>query len=213
VTFCCEYDALPVIGHGCGHNLIAIAAIASFFGLVAGLKQRGGAGGGRVRLLGTLAEEGGAGKVKLINAGAFEGVDAAIMSHPFPTPPPNAEGAGLDGIAYGNCLAVHVFRATFTGQSAHGAVSPWLGANAVDAATLAYSAVGMLRQQTKPSDVIGLIIEHGGASSNVIPNRSVLAGSVRARTLHESEELLCRVYKCFEGAAMATGCTVELGTV
>lgn len=182
-----------------------MSAIGAFFGLVALLKDAKVPG--RVRLLGTPAEEGGAGKVKLINAHAFEGVDAAIMSHPFPV---SAHTVGLDGVAYGNCLAVNVYRAVFKGRSAHGAFSPWLGANAADAAALAYTAVGMLRQQTKPSDIIGLVIENGGASSNVISQHAVINGNVRAKTLRESVELLQRVYKCFEGAAIATGCTVEM---
>ena len=169
VTFCCEYDALPQIGHGCGHNLIAISAIAAFLGAVGALKQSGAPG--RVRLLGTPAEEGGGGKIKLIDAGAFQDVDASLMSHPFPVSPATK---GISGVAYGNCLAVVAFRATFEGRSAHAAFSPWLGANALDAVTLTYSAVSMLRQQTRPTDIIGLIIENGGASSNIIPERTVM---------------------------------------
>ncbi|OJJ45186.1 hypothetical protein ASPZODRAFT_152905 [Penicilliopsis zonata CBS 506.65] len=208
VTFCCEYDALPQIGHGCGHNLIATAAIAAFLATVSALQQSGRAG--RVRLLGTPAEEGGGGKIKLIEAGAFGDVDAAMMSHPFPVAPATR---GTHGVAYGNCLAVQAFRATFEGKAAHAAFSPWLGANALDAVTLAYSAVGMLRQQTRPTDVIGLIIENGGASSNIISERTVMSCNVRAKTLRESMELLDRVHKCLNGAAMATGCTLTIETI
>ena len=191
---------------GCGHNLIATGSIAAFLGMAAALRDSNTPG--RVRLLGSPAEEGGAGKIRLIEADAFKGVDAAIMSHPFPI---SAQTAGLDGVAYGNCLAVCVFRAVFTGRSAHGAFSPWMGANAADAAALTYTAVGMLRQQTRPSDIIGLVIEDGGASSNVISQRAAINGNVRAKTLKESFELLQRVFKCVEGAAVATGCTVEMG--
>ncbi|KAH6670917.1 amidohydrolase [Plectosphaerella plurivora] len=208
VTFCCEYDALPQIGHGCGHNLIATCTIAAFLGTVSALKQSGGPG--RVRLLGTPAEEGGGGKIKLIDAGAFKDVDASLMSHPFPVSPATR---GTSGIAYGNCLAVLAFRATFEGRAAHAAFSPWLGANALDAVTLTYTAVGMLRQQTRPTDIIGLIIENGGASSNIIPERSVMSCNVRAKTLREAKELLDRVHKCLEGAALATGCTVKIETI
>ncbi|KIX07451.1 uncharacterized protein Z518_02104 [Rhinocladiella mackenziei CBS 650.93] len=208
VTFCCEYDALPQIGHGCGHNLIATSAIAAFLGAVSAIEQSGGAG--RARLLGTPAEEGGGGKIKLIDAGAFQDVDASIMSHPFPVAPETKE---VSGVAYGNCLAVLAFRATFEGRAAHAAFSPWLGANALDAATLTYSAVSMLRQQTRPTDIIGLIIENGGASSNVISERTVMSCNVRAKTLKDCVELLDRVHKCLEGAALATGCTLKTETI
>lgn len=208
VTFCCEYDALPQIGHGCGHNLIATSAIAAFLGAASAIKQSGAAG--RVRLLGTPAEEGGGGKIKLIDAGAFRDVDASLMCHPFPVSPATA---GLGGVAYGNCLAVVAFRATFEGRAAHAAFSPWLGVNALDAVTLTYSAVSMLRQQTRPTDVIGLIIEEGGATSNIIPERAVMSCNVRSKTLKESMGLLDRVHKCLEGAALATGCTVKIKTM
>lgn len=208
VTFCCEYDALPQIGHGCGHNLIAISAIAAFLGVVAAIESSGIAA--RVRLLGTPAEEGGGGKIKLIDAGAFHDVDAAIMSHPFPVSAPTK---GVSGVAYGNCLAVLAFRATFAGRAAHAAFSPWLGANALDAATLAYTAISMLRQQTRPTDIIGLIIEDGGASSNIISERAVMSGNVRAKTLRDSVELLERVHKCLDAAALATGCALKIETM
>jgi amidohydrolase len=208
VTFCCEYDALPKIGHGCGHNLIAISAIAAFMGVAAAINSSGIAA--RVRLLGTPAEEGGGGKIKLIDAGAFQDVDAAIMSHPFPV---SAQTKDVSGVAYGNCLAVVTFKATFEGRAAHAAFSPWLGANALDAATLTYSAISMLRQQTRPTDIIGLIIQDGGASSNIISERTVITGNVRAKTLGDSVELLKRVHKCLEAGALATGCTLKIETM
>lgn len=164
-----------------------------------------------MRLLGTPAEEGGGGKIKLIDAGAFSDVDASLMSHPFPAAPSTRAFSG--GVAYGNCLAVVAFRATFEGRAAHAAFSPWLGANALDAVTLTYSAVGMLRQQTRPTDIIGLIIENGGASSNIIPERTVMSCNVRSKTLREAKELLARVHKCLEGAALATGCTLKIETM
>jgi amidohydrolase len=188
--------------------LIATSAIAAFLGVVTALEQSGVPG--RVRLLGTPAEEGGGGKIKLIHAGAFQDVDAAMMSHPFPI---SASTMGCDGVAYGNCLAVVAFRATFEGRAAHAAFSPWLGVNALDAATLTYSAVSMLRQQTRPTDIIGLVIEDGGVSSNVISKRAVMSGNVRARTLRESTELLERVHNCLEGAALATGSSLKIETM
>ena len=206
VTFCAEYDALPEIGHGCGHNLIAVSSIASFLGVVAVLKDTKTPG--RVRLLGCPAEEGGAGKVKLINMGAFSDTDAALMSHPTPhfghIPPT------LAGIAYGTCLAAGGFSAHFTGKPAHAAQMPWAGVNALDAATLAYSAVGMLRQHIRPSDRINIILPEGGTAHNVIPDKSRIRCSVRSETFSEMEALRTRVENCCKGAALGTGCTVDL---
>ncbi|ETS85116.1 hypothetical protein PFICI_03141 [Pestalotiopsis fici W106-1] len=208
VTLCAEYDALPGIGHGCGHNLIATAAIASFLGVVHLIKSANIPG--RVRLLGCPAEEGGGGKIKLIQAGAFHGVDAALMLHPIPpVDRDHPDTTGLfDGISYGTCLAGSRFRATFKGKAAHAGAMPWLGVNALDAATLAYTAVGMLRQQIMPHDRINIIIKEGGTSSNVISDRSVIDACTRSATLKEMVLLQDRVVKCFEGAAIATGCDV-----
>ncbi|KAH8878617.1 hypothetical protein GQ53DRAFT_789775 [Thozetella sp. PMI_491] len=186
-SFSAEYGSGGrVIGHGCGHNLIATSAIAGFLGTVSAIKQSGRAG--RVRLLGTTAEEGWGGKIKLINAGAFLDVDAAMMSHPFPVGPATR---AVSGVAYGNCLAVLAFRATFEGKAAHAAFSPWPGANALDAVTLTYTA----------------------ESINIISERTIMSCNVRAKTLKETMDLLDRVHKCLEGAALATGCTLKIETI
>ncbi|KAJ5191246.1 amidohydrolase [Penicillium cinerascens] len=202
VTFCAEYDALPDIGHACGHNLIATSSIAAFFGVRAALAATKLPG--RVRLLGCPAEEGGGGKIRLIEAGAFTDVDAAIMMHPCPR--------GIDakdGISFGSCLAATRYKAVFSGLSAHAGAFPWMGINALDAAALSYSALSMLRQHIRPTDRLNVIIEEGGQSTNVIVDRAVVALGVRSATKQELLHLASRARQCFEGAALATQCTVE----
>lgn len=198
VAFNAEYDALPGIGHACGHNLIATGSIAAFFGIVAAMKKHSISG--RVRLLGTPAEESGGGKLKLINAGAYKDVDACLMTHPFST---------RNNVAYGTCLASAKFRATFTGRPAHAAMAPHEGINALDAAVLSYSGISMLRQQIKPDQRIQGIILEGGERPNIITPKSLLDYNVRGSSLKETKALQQRVIKCFEGAAISTGCEVE----
>ena len=206
VSFNVEYDALPGIGHACGHNLIATGSIAAFLGLVAVMKKHSIPG--RVRLLGTPAEEGGGGKVKLIDAGAYGGVDASLMTHPVAGKTFGALG-DASGISYGTCVASTKFRATFTGKPAHAAAAPHEGINALDAAVLAYNGVSMLRQQIRPEQRIqGCVIE-GGEVPNVITPLTILDYNVRAANLKDTRDLHERVKKCFEGAAIATGCKVE----
>jgi len=164
---------------------------------------------GRVRALGTPAEEGGGGKIKLIDAGAYKDVDACLMAHPmagamFPTNDKTATG-----IAYGTCVASAKFRATFSGRTAHAAATPHEGINALDAAVLAYNGISMLRQQIMPAERIHGVIMEGGERANVIPSRSVMDYNVRSGTMKETKALQQRVVNCFEGAAIATGCNVE----
>jgi amidohydrolase len=206
VNFNVEYDALPGIGHACGHNLIATGSIAAFLGLVAAMKKHPVPG--RVRLLGTPAEEGGGGKIKLIDAGAYEGVDASLMTHPVAGTSFGTIG-NATGISYGTCVASTKFRATFTGKPAHAAAAPHEGINALDAAVLSYNGTSMLRQQIRPEQRIQGVILEGGAKENVITPSSLLAYNVRAANLKDTRELQHRVVKCFEGAAIATGCKVE----
>jgi amidohydrolase len=209
VVFNVEYDALPGIGHACGHNLIATASLAAFFAVKA-LLQKSAHVSGRVRALGTPAEEGGGGKIKLIDAGAYKDVDCCMMTHPmsgtmFPT-----KKQGVTGIAYGTCVASAKFRATFTGRTAHAAAAPQDGINALDAAVLAYNGISMLRQQILPEQRIHGIIMEGGEKANVIPGRAKMDYNVRGRTIKETKVLQARVVRCFEGAAVATGCEVQL---
>jgi amidohydrolase len=204
VTFNVEYDALPGIGHACGHNLIATGSLAAFLGVVAAMKTHCIAG--RVRALGTPAEEGGGGKIKLIDAGAYKDVDACLMTHPMAA---GLVPATIQGIAYGTCVASAKFGATFTGKASHAAAAPHDGLNALDAAVLAYNGLSMLRQQIKPDQRIQVVILEGGDRPNIITPKSVLDLNVRSSGLEDTRVLQQRVRKCFEGAAVATGCTVE----
>lgn len=207
VIFNVEYDALPGIGHACGHNLIATASIAAFLGAVAALKANPDVKG-RARLLGTPAEEGGGGKIKLIDAGAYKDADACLMTHPM-SGTMFATKEAVAGITYGTCVASTKFRATFTGKPAHAAAAPQEGINALDAAVLAYSGISMLRQQIKDGQRIQGVIIEGGEKPNIITPKAVMDYNVRGHTVKETSALQERVMKCFEGAATATGCTVE----
>ncbi|KAJ1705674.1 amidohydrolase [Aspergillus flavus] len=207
VAFNAEYDALPGIGHACGHNLIATSSIGAFLGVVAALKAS--TLPGRVRLIGTPAEEDGGGKIKLIEAGAYEDVDACLMVHPaahkrFPD--------GVTGVSYVTSNAIVKFRARFTGKPAHAAGAPWQGVNALDAVCLSYNGVSMLRQQIQPHERIHGVIVEGGTKPNVITASGTVDYFCRSTSLEEAEALKDRVIKCFDGAAIATGCLVEYET-
>ncbi|KPM36713.1 hypothetical protein AK830_g9862 [Neonectria ditissima] len=205
VIFCAEYDALPDIGHACGHNLIATSSLASFVALAEAIKKLGIKG--RVRILGTPAEEGGAGKVKLLQAGAFnDDVAAAIMMHPTADhqfPP------GFTALAGVKFVASLKLKVEFHGRPAHSGGEPWKGLNALDAAVAAYTSISMLRQQLRPDERIHGVIEDGGTVPNVIPEYSRVNYYIRSPTLKRGEELLARVKCCFEAAATATGCTLN----
>lgn len=157
-----------------------------------------------MRILGCPAEEGGGGKIKLIQAGAFLDVDAAMMIHPCPTDPD-----GTDGISYGTCLSTSGYKAVFTGKAAHAGAMPWNGINALDAAALSYSAISMLRQQIEPTDRINIVIPEAGTASNIIADRAVVQCAVRSATRRDMLRLFERTQKCFEGAAHATECKLE----
>jgi len=205
VVFNAEYDALPGIGHACGHNLIASASLAAFLGLAAAVRQSGAAG--RVRLLGTPAEEGGGGKLKLIKAGAYVGAAASLMVHPgagyLLTPPTR-------GVAYVRMLANVKYRVHFTGREAHSAMEPWNGLNALDAVCLSYNAIAMLRQQMRPHERIHGVFREAGDRPNVVPAHCCVEYYVRSNTRTAVERLWGRVLRCFEGAAIATGCEMHL---
>ena len=198
VCVLCEYDALPDIGHACGHNLIAEAGLAAGLGLKAAL-ETGVAPAGMLTLLGTPAEEGGGGKQLLIDNGAFEDVDVAMMVHP-------ATATAL----MPKFLAVAFLRVDFTGKAAHAAAYPWEGLNALDAAVMAYNSISVLRQQMKPEWRVHGVISNGGTKPNIIPEKSTLEYMVRAPDRIDLKLLVSRVRACFEAAAMATGCQVEI---
>ena len=198
VCVICEYDALPEIGHACGHNLIAEAGVAAGLGLKAALESEG-APQARVTVLGTPAEEGGGGKVYLIEDGAFQDVDLAMMVHPTPAT-----------IIKPEVLAVCQIRVTYSGKAAHAAAFPWEGVNALDAAVMAYTSVSVLRQQMKPTWRVHGVITNGGVKPNIIPEKAELLYYVRAPNTEELVELRRKVVVCFEVAAAATGCQVDI---
>jgi amidohydrolase len=193
VAVLCEYDALPEIGHACGHNLIAAAGVA------AGLALKAAAPPGTVVVLGTPAEEGGGGKALLLERGAFEGVDAAMMVHPAP-------GHSVWPMVIG----VEALDVQFFGRAAHAAMAPHDGVNALDALVLAFNAVALLRQQLPPDTRVHGVITKGGTKPNIIPDHTAAELYVRAKTLPDLEALKERVLACFEGAARATGCRLEV---
>ncbi|KAI1788274.1 aminoacylase 1-like protein 2, partial [Ganoderma leucocontextum] len=195
-----ELDALPGIGHACGHNLIAIAGVAVAIAVKAALDKFDISGS--VILLGTPAEEGGSGKAILLDHGAYDGMDACIMCHPTPGPPWS--------VSLSSCLALQHMTAEFSGPTAHAALSPWEGQNALDAAVLAYTNISVLRQQLKPSHRVHGIFEGKGWAPNIIPDYSKMFRYVRAPTRAKVEAAVPRVKACFEAAGLATGCKVKL---
>lgn len=203
VVVCAEYDALPNIGHACGHNLIATSSLGAFLGAAYAMKELGI--DGRLRILGTPAEEGGGGKAKLIKAGAFspaEDIAASIMAHPI-----TFHGiGGVAGLAALDLIASHKFRVEFEGKSAHAAGEPWNGTNALDAAVGAYNNISMLRQQIRPDERVHGVFEVGGTVPNVIPDYTRMNWYVRAPTTQQGEKLQERVQACIGAAAAATGC-------
>jgi len=190
VAILAEYDALPKIGHGCGHNLIAAASL----GAVMALRRVMGDTAGALVLVGTPAEEGGGGKVRLAESGVFEEMDAAMMFHPGST---NIPGKGM--------LGRIKFKMEFFGRAAHASGSPDKGINALDALILAYSSINAYRQHLRPDGRIHGIITHGGDAPNIIPDYTAGLFYVRAGSRTYRDELLERVKKCCKGAALATG--------
>ncbi|MGA7835521.1 MAG: M20 family metallopeptidase [Acidimicrobiales bacterium] len=199
VVYCAEYDALPDVGHACGHNIIAASSLGAALGLGAVANELDL----RVTLLGTPSEEGGGGKIDLLNAGYFDDEHMALMIHPFAS-------ERLDA----TCLAVDHFDVTYTGKEAHASAAPWLGLNALDALTLAQVALGLLRQQLRPGDQVHGIVTEGGSAANIIPSHVVGRFMARSTTARSLALLRQRVNACFEAGALATGTTLlieELG--
>jgi amidohydrolase len=195
VVFCAEYDALPDVGHACGHNIIATSSLGAALGLAEVADELDL----RVTLLGTPSEEGGGGKIDLLNAGYFSDEHMALMVHPFPT-------ERLDA----TCLAVDQFDVIYTGKEAHASAAPWLGLNALDALTIAQVALGLLRQQLRPGDQVHGVVAEGGSAANVIPSRTVGRFMVRSLTSESLASVRERVNACFEAGALATGTTFEM---
>lgn len=197
VAVFCEYDALPEIGHACGHNLIAMAGVAAGLGVQAAL----GEAPGTIVVLGSPAEEGGGGKIRMMDEGALDGVDAALMVHP-----------AANQTAWASVIAIEQLRLEYFGKAAHASAAPWLGVNALDAMVQAYNNVAMLRQQLLPSDRVHGVITHGGNRPNIIPDYTSSDWYVRAATEERREDVRAKVIACFEAAASASGCTMEVQT-
>ncbi|MEL7977566.1 M20 family metallopeptidase [Isoptericola sp. F-RaC21] len=198
IAICAEYDALPVIGHACGHNVIAAAGVGAFLAL-RDVLSGADAPAGRVVLLGTPAEEGHSGKEVLARAGAFEDVDAAIMVHPY----------GQD-VADQVWLGRRLLTWTFTGRPAHASAQPFMGRNALDAANLAYQGIGLLRQQLPPVDRVHATIVEGGTRPSIITERAVMRLYARSKYPDTLRDLSARLDDVARGAALMTGTEVEI---
>jgi amidohydrolase len=195
VALLAEYDALPEIGHACGHNLIATAALGASLALAA----LGPRLPGRVRFLGTPAEEGGGGKELMARAGAFDGVDAALMIHP----------AGIN-LATTPTLAIGSVEVVYHGKTAHASAQPWDGINALDAVMVAYQAIAALRQHIRPTERIHGIVTDGGTKPNIVPARAAAEFYARAADAGALALLKARVESCFKAGAEATGARLEV---
>ena len=193
VAILAEYDALPN-GHSCGHNLIAGAALSA----VAGLKSIAGKLPGRVVFLGTPAEEGGGGKIILIDQGALRGVDAAMMAHPS-----DSEYCTMPA------LATQHLKLTFHGHGAHAALAPWDGSSALAAVIQTFQSVDAMRLHLRDGSRIHGIITDGGQAVNIIPERAECLFLARGKSSKYAKEMGARVIRCAEGAAMATGTRLE----
>jgi len=196
IAVLCEYDALPGMGHACGHNVIATMGAGAGFALAPLMADLPG----RLVVLGTPAEEGGGGKVLLLNAGVLDDVDAAVMIHPWLA---NQSAMPL--------LASTRWDVTFHGRPAHAALAPHLGINALDAVRLAFAGIDALRQQVRPDVRIHGIVTHGGDAPNVIPERAALKLVARsADGAYLLDELAPRIEQVFAGAALMTGARAEV---
>jgi amidohydrolase len=195
VAVLAEYDALPDIGHACGHNIIATTALGAALALNSVASQLPG----RVKLLGTPAEERGGGKELMARAGAFEGIDAALMIHP----------AGVN-LATMPSICVAEVEVIYHGKASHASAMPHKGINALDGLLLAYQAISNLRQHIRSTERIHGIVEEGGSAPNIVPDRTVGQFYVRAANEKDLAKLKPRVQACFEAGATGSGCTVDV---
>ena len=195
VAVCAEYDALPGIGHACGHNVIAAAAVGA--GLA--LSRAADDAGLTVTVLGTPAEEGGGGKIVLLENGVFDGVHAAMMVHPAP----------FEVLEF-QIIAATSFDIRYTGRAAHSSAFPELGINAADALVVAQTAIGLLRQHIRSTDRVHGIVTKGGYAVNVVPDDAAGQWMARSTTLRELDDLVPKVLRCFEAGALATGATLDV---
>jgi amidohydrolase len=190
LAICAEYDCLPAIGHACGHNIIAASAVGAALALARVADDLGLT----VSVVGTPAEEGGGGKIMLLERGAFSGMHAAMMVHPAPV-----------DVVEPPILALTQFEVRYTGKEAHAAAFPEYGINAADALTVAQTAIGLLRQHIRGGDRVHGIVTKGGDAPNIVPAHTCAKYIVRARSLGELDEIRGKVMRCFEAGALATG--------
>ena len=195
VAFLAEYDALPVVGHGCGHNIIATSALSAGIGLGSVVSELEG----DVWVIGTPAEETDGAKVVMVERGAFQSVDAALMIHPH------------EGNYYvTESLAMDALEVSFFGKPAHAAYAPWEGRNALDAMILTFNSLNALRQQVRPDARMHGVIVDGGTAPNIIPERTTGRFYLRAKTRQNVNELVDKFKACVQGAALATGTSYKI---
>lgn len=195
IALFCEYDALPEIGHGCGHNLISAMSL----GAALSLRPAFDAMGGKLVVFGTPAEETNGAKVKMTDEGAFEGIDAAMMVHPNPVTE-----------ASGGSLAMDALEFRFTGKTAHAATSPEMGINALDAVILLFNGVNALRQHVTSDVRIHGIISKGGEAPNIVPDYAEARFYIRARKRNTVDDVVKKVKNCAHGAELMTGAKVSI---
>lgn len=195
IAFVAEYDALPGLGHACGHNIIGAAAMGAALALHAVRDQAPGV----IKLIGTPAEERGGGKVIMVERGIFEGIDAAMMIHP-----------GTKAMTTRGSLASNKLGLEFFGRAAHAAAAPDMGINALDACIQTFNNINALRQHLTPDVRIHGIITHGGDAPNIVPKYAAAEFSVRAATSDASFAVVEKVVRCAEAGALAAGAAVKV---
>lgn len=194
IAFLCEYDALPGLGHACGHHLICTMGLGAAIGLKAVLDNIGGT----IRVYGTPAEETSGAKVPMAEAGLFDDVDAALMAHPY-----------YRFEKSGSSLAMDALQFEFFGKAAHAAANPQDGVNALDAVLMLFNALNALRQQLADHARIHGVITSGGEAPNIIPDYAAAKFYVRSANRPYTDETVRKAIRCAEGAAMQTGCTLK----
>ena len=195
VAIIAEYDALPEVGHACGHNVIAASAIGAGIALAAVADELDIT----VSVIGTPAEEGGGGKIVMVDRGVFDAVHCALMVHPGPS-----------DLLLPDVLAAQTLEVTYTGKPAHAGSFPERGINAADAIVVAQVAIGLLRQALTAGDRVHGIVQSGGEASNIIPAKVTAEWMVRATTVARLDELREKVMRCFEAGALASGADLEI---
>ncbi len=195
VAILSEYDALPDIGHSCGHNIIAVAGL----GASLALSALGEKLAGHIRYIGTPAEEKGGGKELMAQEGAFAGIDAAVMVHP----------GGLNLVSMPS-ICVSEVEATYHGKSAHASAMPHVGLNALDGLVSAYQAIAQLRQHIKSTERVHGIFTEAGVAPNIVPDRATGLFYVRAANARDQAPLKKRVEDCFDAGALSSGCSVDV---